>query len=517
MLALYSFRKTWMKVLCAAIVVLCGLLMPFAIVWFNRTFHPSDYVTFIRWAECWQRDPNTAYAVCNPAANYPFVGLLASAGALLGLQALTNIQDMWQLVHHFRLYLAIFDAINFLLVFAIARTLGLNRPMLTALVVSALPSSWAGAALWAQIDGVSQMFLNLSFLFLAKGFLAGTKPVQASLQSDRAGSMQQEVQNSRPRTVFCWLLASALAMSLLILTKQLVVFSLPVLIAMMALIGLYLWSAGKVRALSFVALAVGLTVALFCLLDRIITVPEGYKGSGYLYVWLGGGSNHGNKISGNGFNIWMLLGRNMWSSSRVPFEALRFGNMDLALTPAGMGVFLYISYLVFLAGVMLRSVWSSLLQSLQLFSEPGRMRLFLGLAALCLGLCNLGFNVLLAGTHERYLFHGYPFLVLGALALRTHTGLVSVRSLVFLLFAASVYGAFVYTQIGTLRGFLFAVHRHEFLATIHLFLLIHLSDIFLKNSCFFVRSCALLGGPKQACQNADDVVGQPLPFTDRPV
>jgi hypothetical protein len=106
--------------------------------------------------------------------------------------------------------------------------------------------------------------------------------------------------------------------------------------------------------------------------------------------------------------------------------------------------------------------------------------MLLALLSLFHGLSHLGFNVFLSGTHERYLYLGYPFLLLAAAWFYGRRSVFSWRPTAFCFLSAAAYGGFVYGINRSLPQLLFALRRHEFLASIHLFLLIVLSDLWLQ-------------------------------------
>src|SRR5262249_37342711 len=94
---------------------------------------------------------------------------------------------------------------------------------------------------------------------------------------------------------------------------------------------------------------------------------------------------------------------------------------------------------------------------------------------------NLGFNVLLSGTHERYLYHCFPFLILAAFFFWERQTVFSGRSVLLCLGAAILYGLFVYSVLSP------PVIPHEFVGAIHLVLLI----------CLFFLSVRLQSGTAQ--------------------
>ena len=103
----------------------------------------------------------------------------------------------------------------------------------------------------------------------------------------------------------------------------------------------------------------------------------------------------------------------------------------------------------------------------------------LALLSLLLGLTQLGFNVLLTGTHERYLFLGYPFLILATWWF-ARRGQMGMGLAVFTISAAILNGVFVLGAMQPLPGILFVVYSNAFQAALHLILLVALLDAWLR-------------------------------------
>src|SRR5262245_58881743 len=80
-----------------AMAFLGGVLLPFIIILKSGAYHGGDYKTFSAWAECWSTDSSKIY-LNHCGANYPFVGIIASAGALSTLKTLLGVENYSQLV-----------------------------------------------------------------------------------------------------------------------------------------------------------------------------------------------------------------------------------------------------------------------------------------------------------------------------------------------------------------------------------------------------------------------------------
>jgi hypothetical protein len=92
-----------------------------------------------------------------------------------------------------------------------------------------------------------------------------------------------------------------------------------------------------------------------------------------------------------------------------------------------------------------------------------------------LALINLGFNLFLTGTHERYLVHFYPFAIAVLLVLQKFEG----ANRIILLGGAFYYGVFLF---GYLTGFNLNFGQIPFLilTVLHFYLLIFFSRLWIK-------------------------------------
>jgi hypothetical protein len=206
-------------------------------------------------------------------------------------------------------------------------------------------------------------------------------------------------------------------------------------------------------SLKYILLCTFFVLLPIFLFDLWLNVPSEFYFSHLERVFLTG-SDHMNKISGNGFNIWILLDRDMWSSSEIPF----FYNF----TPKGIGLKLFILVLLLLTYFLLinnKNNWKGSFNKNLLIS-------FL----FYLAMINLSFNIFLSGTHERYLFHFYPYILIALLTLQKKD------SIVFCIIASGVYGFFVLSVLlptGYDVG-------HQFTLLIHSILFLHLIYVFSK-------------------------------------
>jgi len=432
-----------------------GLVLPFVIVSVTRTHYAGDIGAFMNWADCLWRGGGSLYEGC---ANYPVVGVLASGGVVGIIQHAFHLTDQATIATVFRYYLAFVDAVQFVLLSVLLRGMGAKRPHLLAFVVMALPSAWAGGSMWGQIDGVTQVFLLASLVVLGAGFRA--------------------IHDGRLTSSALCLAVGITCCMLALLTKQLAIFSMPWLLLAAGVGYVQLARRWRWRGIGVGASALAAALAACVFLDRTFPVARQFGGSSLLYVWFGGGSDHDRVISASGFNLWMLLGRAMDSSSMIPFHIIRIGGVAIPLTPNQCGKVLFVMAsmgLLFLyAGAQGGRAW--LREPARPFAQGERAR-FLALLGFAAGLENLIANVTLVGTHERYLYHGYPMLLLACLYLwQEPRRLVDGRVLALLLASAGCYGGFVYSVIGDLPWFLFPLRRHELMATLHIVLLVFLLD-----------------------------------------
>lgn len=415
-----------------------------AVFWFDHSYHAIDIATFVEWQDSLARSLANIYVDC-ASCNYPILGTFVSAGVLHVLSSVAPGLEANTYAQLFRYALAIVDGANVFLIYRILASLEVRRSLFWAGLAGVLPSSWVGAAVWGQIDGLNQLFL-LVFLLWQLRCIAG---YQRDSVAATHGSLAPYV------------IGSGLVLTCLLLTKQLAVFSIPVL-ACMVLGTLYFLGARRLVLSAGLLLTVVLVGAF--LPDIFLHLKPGYA-SHLQYIFFGGGSDHGDQISGNGFNVWMFLGRDMLSPSTEPFLG--------PLTPKTTGELLFLVYEAFLFGSVYR--WLSKHRLGRQGAAPYR-EVFLMFVFL-LALTNLSFNVLLTGTHERYLFHFYPFMLIAYLGLRQTKAVRSSFLLGATLAGGVLYGRFVWGVLSTEAVML----PHELLAAFHLWLLAYLTLIFVRS------------------------------------
>jgi hypothetical protein len=449
-------RRAGDKNIFTLFLFILGMALPFLLVTYVHYYCTGDVATFRSWAECLEKYSQKIYLACKPVPpNYPTVGLLMSAGIIHVIKSIFGVTNGKIIDDIFRHYLAFFDLINFLLLIWLASLMKFRFPIFIGLILLIVPSTLVGGALWGQIDGISLCFCLLATIGFFKSWLS--KVDSGNRNGWKSG---------------LWLLFGVINLSIYILTKQLSIFSLPFFLLLWFIVGWKLWKDFHYRGLFWLVTALSVFTISLHFLDSVLAVPAQFNNSSFWYVWMGGGSEHAEQISGNGFNIWMFLGRKMLSSSHAPFPLLWNHGLKLDASPYKAGIFLYGIFLAFLLLTGLRMSWLFIKSKTD--TEQQNNRNIYPIACLCffLGLSYLGFNVLLTGTHERYLYLGYPFLLISIIWFYVNKLKFSWRSTIFCFFAASAYGFFVFAWMDApLPGIFFPLRRHEFLASIHFFLL----------------------------------------------
>ncbi len=391
------------------------------VIAFPDFYHHGDIGAFEDWAVQWNQGWNSVYYSC-PSCNYPILGMAASAGLFKILWKIGIPDAVWA----FRFLLAVVDGLNVFLVFLILKELKFKNAALWAGITGLLVSSWAGGAVWGQIDGVSQFFILIILFWV--------------IRSQRTGGIHPVV----------FIAVGSFLSAMLLLTKQLSVFSL---FSIELLFAFCIFSGRKIRTgFSYLGLLAGLQLFFVFVWDLFLRIPEPYL-SHLQLVW-GPRSNPGGYLSANGINLWVLLDRDMWSSSHDPLFANSGGAFWNTFTPYGVGIILF---LVFAAGITL-SVLFFLRRRLQKIAGMDREALLNFI--LHLALINLGFNLLLTGTHERYLYHCFPFLLIACLGLMEYDKRFSKLLMGLILIGANLYGLFV---LGVLQGQLawhYSAHRY---------------------------------------------------------
>ncbi|MEI7849662.1 MAG: hypothetical protein WCK35_27955 [Chloroflexota bacterium] len=424
-----------------ALILFTGILFSlFMVLALPDAYFHKDLEVFGKWTQNWNSGWQNIYINC-PDCNYPILGMFGSAGLMSWLGSSGSQAPVFT----FRILLALLDGINIYLLFWIMRRLQVEKAAYLAGLIGISISSWAGAALWGQIDGISQLLLLLTLGWVVK---------------------KNTTDQSTTINYWLYLIISAFLLGTMLLTKQLSIFSaFSIGLLLIADIAFHNRSLKTFLACTVVGGATFL-VALFAW-DPFLALKPPYF-SHLLYIWQEGIFQQG-IISGNGFNIWMLSGQDMWSSAQVPFTSI-----SPFFTPYRVGQLLFL----LLTGLSTLSLFLWLSQKYKLQEKQLDREILLNFI-LHLALTNLCFNVFLTGTRERYLLHFYPTILLAWAGLIGFSPLFTKKMRSLLFFCANLYGLFV-LQILSSFDFHTGTSTHLFMTVLHLGLYISLLIIVLK-------------------------------------
>ena len=411
------------------LILIIGILFPlFMVLALPEMYFHKDLEILWKWAHLWSSNWQQIYINCSEC-NYPFLGMVSSAGLLNLLRSPGDRVPVFA----YRFLLSLLDGLNIYILYWILSKLKVARSAYVAGIIGISISSWAGGAVWGQIDGVSQFFILISLAWVVN-------------------------KNSSPEpthtTYRLYVVISSLLLAFSLLTKQLTIFS-AFSIGLLLIADIAFHNRTNRSFFQFAGLAlITFMIAVFAW-DPFLALKPPYI-SHLVYIWQEGIFQNG-IISGNGFNIWMLLGRDMWSSAFVSFVP---GSWLLNPYRMGQVFFLLFTGLITLSLLL----W---LRPYYYKHEKQLNREILLNFILHLALVNLCFNVFLSGTRERYLFHFYPYIILAWIGLGEINPLFSsrVRSLLFL--GANLYGLFV-LQIASTLDFRIGTSTHQLMAIFHL-------------------------------------------------
>jgi hypothetical protein len=403
------------------ILVLGVFISAIMVIAFPELYHRGDVVAFMGWAARWARGWNALYESCQ-TCNYPLVGMAASAGLFKILWKIGISDAVWI----FRLILAAVDGANVVLIYLLMRQLAIKDAAFWAGLAGLLASAWVGGAVWGQIDGVSQFFILLILLWIV---ICG--------KSSRI---------SPP----VYIGVSSLLSALLLLTKQLSIFSFFSL-ELLLLATIFLRRKGP-AGFGWAALLLACQGVFLFIWDLFLELPEPYR-SHLQLVW-GPRSDPGGKLSMNGINIWVFLDGSMWGSAHDPLFPNSAGVLQSLLTPFNLGIFLFLVFVILITA----SLWF-FVRRIRLKAAAGMDREIQLNFILHLALVNLGFNIWLTGTHERYLYHCFPFLLIACLGLMEYDRRFSKPLLVVILLGANLYGLFVFGVLQGRWAWNYSVHR----------------------------------------------------------
>lgn len=379
------------------LLLLSAILLPFLIIrTFPGFYHHYDLGVFREWSKAWEMDWRSIYINCN-SCNYPVLGTHLSGGLMSSI----DFKDITRVITRFRYYLAVVDGLNVLAIWFILTRLQIRNAPLWAGLIGLLPSSWIGSSVWGQIDGIGQFLILLFFAFL---ILFNAKPRSASVY-------------------YPFLALAGFLLSLMLMTKQLIYFGMFGL-GVILFVNIILY-ARSLRNIALSVLAVSFfVVAPVLVIDSILQIREPYLS--HLHYILDTGSQHGDIISSLGFNIWSLFSSDILGSSHVP---LQIGGLTInSVSPYSAGILLFI-----LVNAVILSLFVRGLRRQHTINSRGFNTQQLLSVLMYFAMVNITFNLTLTGTHERYLFHFFPFILIACLGWQNRSSL-----------AVSFAGAFLY-------------------------------------------------------------------------
>lgn len=345
-------------------IFILGIIVPFVLILiYPQYYHNFDNTCFLRYVnDC----PNLFHIYnSETGCNYPVVGML---GSTIFLKIFSS-----SLTAH-RLGLALFDAGIVIILYRIFTLLSVKRALFWSGLIGLLPSSWAGTSFWGQVDNIGQFFMILLLWYILQYII------------------NQRSENKRHFTFF---FVCGVLLSLVFLEKQVTYFSVSSL-GIFIIFTAFLMKNSIKHLLALIGiLLAGFVVPI--IVGDLLFAPKPIYFSNIQQILLTG-SSHMKKISGNGFNIWMFLNRDMNSSSDIPFYK--------GLTPRNTGTFLFVLYYITVTVFLIRKALKSKVIDSNIFL----------IFVVHLAMINLSFNILLSGTHERYLVHFFPFIFIFLIA-----------------------------------------------------------------------------------------------------
>jgi len=436
-----KLNPNWQNLL---ILIPALLVAPILVLLYPDIHHGYDVPAFQEWSHHWAENWRNIYLSCS-TCNYPIIGTFSSAGIISFLAQVSKQNTALS----FRIFLSIIDGVNIFLILRILRHFSIKNAVAWSSVIGILPASYIGSSLWGQIDGISQTFIlaSLAWIIIFPARYIGSK-----------------------KNNLVYIFVASLLLSALALTKQLTVFSLFPLGFILAS-NLFFNSQGIKGAVINLSMAIIVFLVFTFLWDLFLSLPTSFW-SHLQFIWATG-SDHGKIISANGFNMWMLFASKATDPSTIPFFANTLSPIISHFSPYKFGILFFLIYNLVLLISLMFFIGKNYQKKQQINNIQINMIFYLALA-------NLSFNVLLTGTHERYLYHFYPLMLLTYLVMKKHNKELHRAYLYLILFGASIYGLFVFTILREIH----IVNIHAILGIFHIFLLLNLTSLFLKNQNF---------------------------------
>ncbi|MBI2257303.1 MAG: glycosyltransferase family 39 protein [Flavobacteriia bacterium] len=379
---------------------------------FLDKYHQYDVSTFLEWSHFLSPIRNVYLTDCY--CNYPILGLLFSSGII----RLFSFQ-----IEPFLYFLSLIDALNVLLVYQIFKKSEVQNAKIYTFFISISISTWIIGGVWGQIDNIGQTFIYLILLLI----ILLTKKI-----------------SERNRYIYLLMIGILLCCALYI--KQLLIFSVFPFFIFSVLLIYFHTNFLKLKKWKYFAIFICGLFIPFIFFEFFLYIPEKYFFSHLEKIFLEG-SDHINIIADNGFNLWTLFSNHQFDDSSK--------NWIFFLSPKTIGISLF----------SLFSLW--LITKCFLFLKKFKKINYVQIIFFIL-FFNLLFNVVLTGTHERYIYHFYPLYLIFIFSLQNikKENLINIEKiLAFVL--ATIYGVFVYL---ILRKHLNSFYFHHFLAILHLLL-----------------------------------------------
>ncbi|MDA3883609.1 MAG: hypothetical protein PF481_10020 [Bacteroidales bacterium] len=369
------------------LVFATGIVLPFIlIILYPDLYNKYDFSVMKSWANFSASIFDVYLTTCR--CEYPALGLMLST---------IPIKIVGGDPVFFRLYLALYDVAIIIVFYYLLRALSVKNPLLWAGLLGIVPSSWAGTSLWGQIDNIGQLFVLAAFFMVYLIFTYKKITLKYYLYCIIAG-------------VFA---------SCMLMTKQLLVFPFAALSVVVSIVILIRDDSVKQKIVAFLSLFVGLFVSVLCV-DALFEFDAHFISHLHRILDVYGSERHLHEISANGFNIWMSLGSDFVDARQAFWQNV---------TPKTGGFVLFAVYSISIAAFTTYKLFVHKVH----FSKTHMFACLLCFFALF----NLAFNVLLTGTHERYLLYFYPYIILASLLLKHNA------TLYISLGMAIVYGVFV--------------------------------------------------------------------------
>lgn len=398
----------------------------------RETYHSFDVGTFEKWTFFLHPYWNVYNTECY--CNYPIVGIFLSTFII-------KSTGSYQL---FFLFLALFESLNAYLVYRLFRQLGRSKTksQLFALFFLLLPSTLAGGALWGQIDHIGLTFLLLIVLILI--YILKREPIY---------------DEKKGRVLFGMFFLLGTLFYIVLFTKQLMLFPAAP-IGFFLLLHALIKKNDKRFVTGLLWILIGFLVWMLPI-DFLLGFPRNNYFSHYQYV-LENGSDHMDIISGDGITMWQFFYDYQTHTSLKP---LLFG-----ISPKTMGLILFF----LLSGVeIILYVKSYLIGLKNKYNSTYQM----GILFLFIAIFNLTFNLFLSGTHERYLFYFYPFLLFACISLNKVGVKLSKFDCILFLVGSVSYGLFVFAamrQWMRVDGIQIRTVYHDLIVLLHVIIFVRL-------------------------------------------